>query len=65
MNGLIKTAIITDYLTANHLTKKEFCRQCKISTSTLYKIMHGKNFYLSALFRIARIMNMQAYQLFN
>lgn len=54
MINLLNTKMITDYITTNHLTKREFCKQCKISITTFYRIMKGKNFNLIALFRIAK-----------
>ena len=64
MNNKINVDLILDYISKNNLTKKEFCRQCKISTSTLYKIINGKDFRLNALVKMARIINIELYQFF-
>ena len=65
MNERVNFDILTKYISDNHLTVKEFCKHCKISMSTYYKIKQGKDFRLIALFKIARVMKMQMYQLFN
>ncbi len=65
MNGnSINTKIIESYIKDNNLTKIEFCRQCKICTSTFYRIINGKDFRLNALFKIAKIMNLKLYRFF-
>ncbi|MCI8412988.1 MAG: helix-turn-helix transcriptional regulator [Clostridia bacterium] len=65
MNDKVNFRIITDYITANHLTKKEFCKQCNVSISTFYRIAHGKNFDLHSLFKMAKRMNIAFHLLFN
>ena len=65
MYQLVNVALITEYIKTNHLTKKEFCKQCEISTSTFYKIMEGKNFNLISLFRIAKRMNVDLCRFFS
>ena len=64
MNGKLNTKLIFDYIKNNNLTKKDFCSQCKISASTFYRIINGKDFRLVALFKIAKIMNLNLYQFF-
>lgn len=54
MGKLVNVRLITEYMKANNLTKKEFCRQCKIKRWSLYKIMHCKDFNLADLFKISR-----------
>ena len=53
MNERVNFDIITKYINDNHLTVKEFCKQCKISVTTYYKIKHGDEFSLVSLFKIA------------
>lgn len=64
MHIKLNTEIIKEYISSNNLTKKEFCKQCKISKSTLYRIMKNKSCNLIALFRISKIINKQFSQLF-
>ena len=65
MDNQIKIEIIRDYLFFNKMTKKEFCNKCGIGISVLNKILARKcNFRVSAVFKIARFLNMQIYQLF-
>lgn len=63
MNYGLKIDLITNYIKANRMTRKEFCKQCNISLSTFYKIMRGKNCRLSALWKISRVMHLQIYEL--
>lgn len=55
---------IAEFIKENGLTKKEFCKQCNISPSALYRIMNGKNFNLTSLFRIAKRMNEPIHRFF-
>lgn len=64
MKNLIKTEIIANYLKEHNLSKTKFCRLCKISVSTFNKIMNGEDFDLIALFRIAKTIEVELYQLF-
>lgn len=64
MNQNLNTEKILNFIKENNLTKKVFCKKCKISPATLNKILENKtNFYLVALFKIARVMNVQISQL--
>lgn len=64
MKDIINTQKIKEYISANNLTKTKFCKLCKISISTLNRIFSGDNFYLDALFKIAKIMQVNVYTLF-
>ena len=65
MGNLIKTEIFENYMKKNNLSKTAFCKLCKISPSVLKKIMNNQNnFYIIALFRIARVIKMEVYQMF-
>lgn len=64
MSDKINTEIISEYISANNITRKAFCKQCGISTATLYRIMNGKNFYLMALFKIARTIKIPIHRFF-
>lgn len=66
MKNTIKTEIIEKYMNENKLSKTKFCKMCKISPSTLNKIMtNDDNFGIIALFKIARVIKVQVYQMFN
>ena len=66
MKNTIKTEIIEKYMNENKLSKTKFCKICKISPSTLNKIMtNDDNFGIIALFKIARVIKVQVYQMFN
>lgn len=66
MKNIIKTEIIEKYMNENKLSKTKFCKKCKISPSTLNKIMtNDDNFGIIALFKIARVIKVHVYQMFN
>lgn len=66
MKNTIKTELIENFIKDNNLSKSKFCKMCKISQSTLDKIMtNNENFRIIALFKIARVLKIQVYQMFN
>ena len=66
MKNTIKTELIENFIKENSLSKSKFCEMCKISQSTLNKIMtNNENFRIIALFKIARVLKIQVYQMFN
>ncbi len=64
MHKPLNTDIIKKYLDDNGLSIKEFCRQCKISTSSFYRIMQDKNFRIISLFKIAKKLNIPIHKFF-
>ncbi len=64
MKNEFKKEIIENYLTANKISKNKFCKLCGISFCTLEKIMNNKNYRIVALFKIARMLKIQVYQMF-
>ncbi len=65
MGNLIKPEIFENYMKEHNLSKTAFCELCKISPSVLKKIMNNQNnFYIIALFRIAKVIKMEVYQMF-
>lgn len=66
MKNTIKTVLIENFIKDNNLSKSKFCKMCKISQSTLNKIMtSNENSRIIALFKIARVLKIQVYQMFN
>ena len=66
MKNTIKVELIENFIKDNNLSKTKFCEMCKISQSTLNKIMtNSENFKIIALFKIARVLKIQVYQMFN
>ena len=66
MNNTINVEIIEKFMLENNISKTKFCKMCKISLNTLNKIMANNfNFEIIALFRIARIIKIEVYQMFN
>lgn len=64
MKDTINVTMIENYRKENNLTKTSFCKLCKISVSTYNKILKGENFNATALFKIARVLNVHIHQLF-
>ncbi len=60
----VNTEFILNYIKENNLTKKEFCRQCGISPSTLNSILNGNNIKLSSLKKLITKLNASFYQIF-
>lgn len=66
MSSEIKVEFINNYMTENNLSKTAFCYQCKISNSTLNKILtNDYNFSIIVLFKIARVLNVRIHELFS
>lgn len=59
MEKRIKTYLIEEYLKEKNLTKKEFCRLCKMSYPTLQKVLkQDYTVRIGAIFKIAKQMNL-------
>ena len=66
MKNTIKTELIENFVKDNNLSKSKFCEMCKISQSTLNKIMtSNENFRIIELFKIARVLKIQVFEMFN
>ena len=66
MKNTIKIEIIEKFMIKNKISKTTFCKMCKISPSTLNKIItKDNNFRINALFKIARVIKIQVHQMFN
>ena len=66
MKNTIKTELIENFIKDNNLSKSKFCEMCRISQSTLDKIMtSNENFRIIALFKIARVLKIQVFEMFN
>lgn len=66
MKNTIKTELIENFIKDNNLSKSKFCEMCKISQSTLNKIMtNNENFRIISLFKIARFLKIQVFEMFN
>ncbi len=66
MKETIKIEIIKNFMIENKISKTKFCKMCKITLNTLNKIMANDfNFEIIALFKIAKVIKIQVYQMFN
>ena len=65
MQKIIKTEIMEAFIKEKGYSKREFCKRCKISYSTLQKMMvQDCSFHIRALFKIAREMGIRVCDLF-
>jgi predicted transcriptional regulator len=64
MKNKFKKEIIDNYLKDNKISKTRFCKLCSISPYTLKKILNNENYEISALFKIAKVIEIQVYQMF-
>jgi transcriptional regulator with XRE-family HTH domain len=61
----IRVNFIKEFILRQGISKNEFCKKCKISSSTLNKILsNNQNLGIIALFKVARGMNVQIKELF-
>ena len=66
MRNTIKTEIIEKFMLDNKISKTRLCKMCKISLNTLNKIMANNfNFKITALFKIAKVIKIEVYKMFN
>ena len=66
MKNTIRIELIENFIKENNLSKSKFCEMCKISQGTLNKIMtNSENFRIIALFKIARVLKIQVFEMFN
>lgn len=61
----INSKMITDYIAENQLTKKAFAEKSTISVKTLNSILGQKNVSLVAIFKVAKAMEKNMYELFS
>ncbi len=59
-----KKEVVEKYLRTNKITKTKFCKLCGISTHTLEKVMNNKNYRITALFKIAKVIKIEVHQMF-
>lgn len=65
MDNQINKSLISDYIKKNNLTISEFCQKCNISQSTFHNIMNNSlDFNVDVLLKLARLLNIEIYQLF-
>ena len=64
MGNLVNLEKIENYRKINYLSKTEFCKLSNISLSTYKNIFERKNFRIVALFKIAKVLNINVCDLF-
>ena len=66
MANLINTELIINFMKENSLTKTQFAKLCRIGVGTLNRVLSNcENIDVIVLFKIAKAMKVQCYQLFN
>ncbi len=61
---VVNITLIDNFIISHKITKKQFCKLCKINYSTLRKIYNGKNFIINSLIKIARVMEIKVSNFF-
>lgn len=64
MNNRVNASIIELYLKINDLSATAFCKKCGICRSTFKRIMTGKDFYLTALYKISIVIGLPIHYFF-
>ena len=64
MEKYLNTEKIEKYLKDNKLTKKEFCKKCNISVSTLNRMYKSDNIRVINIFKVAKGMEVDVCFLF-
>lgn len=65
MQNTIKIETIKNFMASNKISKTKFCKMCKISPSTLNKILANRvDFRIFAIFKIAKVIKLQVHQMF-
>lgn len=65
LKDVIKTEVFENYMKEHNLTKTEFCKLCGIGVQTFNRIISRQNFRISALFKIAKVIKVEVWQMFN
>ena len=64
MKNMVNTELVNDYMRTHNLSKTKFCKLCKIHPTTLKNILENKNFVMSAIFKIANVLDVDICILF-
>lgn len=64
LKDVIKTEVFEDYMKEHNLTKTKFCQLCEIGVQTFNRIISRQNFRISALFKIAKVIKVEVWQMF-
>ena len=64
LKNYINTNLFENFMKAHKLSKSKFCKICNIHISTYNKIISNKNFRITALFKIAKVIKIQVCQMF-
>ncbi len=66
MKNFIKKSLIEDYLKEKNLSRETFAKMCRIPFKTLNNILSGrKSFYISDVFNISKVLEVDMTELFD
>ncbi len=66
MKNFIKKSLIEDYLKEKNLSRETFAKMCRIPFKTLNNIPSGrKSFYISDVFKISKVLEVDMTELFD
>jgi len=61
----LRTDLINRYMKENNITKREFCKLCKISHSQLKRMYKNDfDFYIESLYKVCKILNVELKDMF-
>ena len=64
LKDVIKTEVFEDYMKEHKLSKSRFCELCGISVATYNRIISRQNIRILALFKIAKVIKVEVWQMF-
>ncbi|MBO5954844.1 MAG: helix-turn-helix transcriptional regulator [Clostridia bacterium] len=64
LKDVIKTEVFENYMREHNLTKTQFCGLCGINVVTYNRIISRQNFRILALFKIAKVIKVEVWQMF-
>ncbi len=57
--------LITNYLTTHNLSVNKFCKQCKVTKKSLFKVLNNDfSVNIVVVFKIARFLNINTCEMF-
>lgn len=61
----LRTDLINKYMRENNITKREFCKKCKISHSQLKRMYKNDfDFYIESLYKVCKLLNVELKDMF-
>ena len=65
MITVIKVELIGEYLKKHNMSLSKFCELSRINISTIKRMRENRNFRLISLFKLAKALDMEVYEIVN